>query len=103
MSISLQAPHANIPRRAGLTAAEMAREKRLADLKRGCARGDTQKFWEAKLSSPAKDSDELLIDLSKSGLPGPGKVVAKWDGDGILFPDGSKWTRTGSFAGGRGS
>lgn len=79
----------------GLTAAEMAREKRLADLKRGCARGDTQKFWEAKLSSPAKDSDELLIDLSKSGLPGPGKVVAKWDGDGILFPDGSKWTRTG--------
>mmetsp|Transcript_51169 Transcript_51169/g.111446 ORF Transcript_51169/g.111446 Transcript_51169/m.111446 type:complete len:198 (-) Transcript_51169:105-698(-) len=87
----------------GLTAAEMAREKRLADLKRGCARGDTQKFWEAKLSSPAKDSDELLIDLSKSGLPGPGKVVAKWDGDGILFPDGSKWTRTGSFAGGRGS
>lgn len=88
---------------AGLTAAEMAREKRLAELKQGCGRGDTQKFWEAKLSSPGRDSDELTIDLSKSGLPGPGKVVAKWDGDGILFPDGSKWTRTGGFSGGRGS
>ena len=81
----------------------MAREKRLIDLKRGCARGDTQKFWEAKLSSPGKDSNELLIDLSKSGLPGPGKVTAKWDGDGIVFPDGSKWTRASTFAGGRGS
>lgn len=86
----------------GLTAFELAREK-TESKKGGCSRGDTLQFWEAKLYSDGKESNELTIDLSKSGLPGPSKVVAKWDGDGILFPDGSKWTRTSGFAGGRGS
>ncbi|CAJ1363931.1 unnamed protein product [Effrenium voratum] len=87
----------------GLTAAEMAREKRVQANKPGCSRGDALKFWEARLSAPGKDSDELTIDLSKSGLPGPKSVQAKWDGSGIVFPDGTKWTRGGGLSGGRGS
>ena len=87
----------------GLSAAEMAREKRVLDTKKGCARGDALKFWEAKLSSAGKDSNELTIDLSKTGIPGAKQVIAKWDGNGIVFPDGSRWTRGGSVAGGRGS
>ncbi|CAE7745428.1 unnamed protein product [Symbiodinium necroappetens] len=87
----------------GFSAAEMAREKRVANTRKGCSRGDELKFWEAKLSAAGKDSNELTIDLSKSGIPGPKQVVVKWDGSGIVFPDGSKWSRGGSVAGGRGS
>jgi len=37
------------------------------------------------------DSDEVLIDFSSKG--GPADLLGKWDGDGIKFPDGNKWTK----------
>ncbi|CAE6945430.1 unnamed protein product [Symbiodinium natans] len=36
-------------------------------------------------------SDELIIDFSPKG--GPKDAVAKWDGDGIVFPDGNRWSK----------
>ena len=86
----------------GLTPAEMARVKAEGGTP-GCARGDSLKFWEAKLSSEGKDSNELTIDMSKSGIRAPPKIVVKFEKDGIVFPDGTKWTKTANFAGGRGS
>mmetsp|Transcript_128691 Transcript_128691/g.181517 ORF Transcript_128691/g.181517 Transcript_128691/m.181517 type:complete len:184 (+) Transcript_128691:72-623(+) len=35
--------------------------------------------------------DELIIDFSPKG--GPKDAVAKWDGDGIVFPDGNRWSK----------
>merc|ERR1740120_566155 len=36
-------------------------------------------------------ADTMTFDFSPKG--GPSAVVGKWDKDGILFPDGNKWTR----------
>ncbi|CAJ1353815.1 unnamed protein product [Effrenium voratum] len=36
-------------------------------------------------------SDELLVDFSPKG--GPKDALAKWDGDGIVFPDGNRWSK----------
>lgn len=38
------------------------------------------------------NSDSLLFDFSSKG--GPANVTARWDGTGIVFPDGNKWKRT---------
>lgn len=37
-------------------------------------------------------SDTLVFDFSSKG--GPANVEGKWDGTGIVFPDGNKWKRT---------
>jgi len=36
-------------------------------------------------------SDTMVIDFSSKG--GPKDSQAKWDGNGIVFPDGNKWTK----------
>mmetsp|Transcript_130361 Transcript_130361/g.260037 ORF Transcript_130361/g.260037 Transcript_130361/m.260037 type:complete len:168 (+) Transcript_130361:86-589(+) len=36
-------------------------------------------------------SDTLIIDFSPKG--GPKDLQGKWDENGILFPDGNKWTK----------
>ena len=46
--------------------------------------------WTAKVDFKA-GSDSITIDFSKKG--GPADVVAKWDKDGIVFPDGNKWKK----------
>ncbi|CAE7827113.1 DRG2 [Symbiodinium sp. CCMP2456] len=46
--------------------------------------------WTAKVDWKA-GSDEITIDFSKKG--GPAGVVGKWEGDGIVFPDGNKWKK----------
>lgn len=49
-----------------------------------------QKKW--KLSGTvAEDDKTVLIDFSSKG--GPTNLVGKWDKDGIVFPDGNKWTK----------
>eukprot|EP00443_Scrippsiella_acuminata_P031638 CAMPEP_0115218072 /NCGR_PEP_ID=MMETSP0270-20121206/26193_1 /TAXON_ID=71861 /ORGANISM="Scrippsiella trochoidea, Strain CCMP3099" /LENGTH=197 /DNA_ID=CAMNT_0002631985 /DNA_START=31 /DNA_END=624 /DNA_ORIENTATION=- len=46
---------------------------------------------QVKFNSDAKQ-EQLLIDFSSKG--GPKNVLGVWDGDGIKFPDGNKWTKT---------
>eukprot|EP00930_Biecheleria_cincta_P071195 TRINITY_DN58716_c0_g1_i1.p1 TRINITY_DN58716_c0_g1~~TRINITY_DN58716_c0_g1_i1.p1 ORF type:complete len:173 (+),score=25.50 TRINITY_DN58716_c0_g1_i1:61-579(+) len=61
-----------------------------ADGKPGCQREkDTQK-WIIKASYKSGE-DYMTFDFSPKG--GPSGVVGKWDRDGIVFPDGNKWTR----------
>mmetsp|Transcript_29170 Transcript_29170/g.54676 ORF Transcript_29170/g.54676 Transcript_29170/m.54676 type:complete len:185 (-) Transcript_29170:79-633(-) len=36
-------------------------------------------------------SDQLLVDFSPKG--GPKDAIAKWDGSGIVFPDGNRWSK----------
>mmetsp|Transcript_55793 Transcript_55793/g.130816 ORF Transcript_55793/g.130816 Transcript_55793/m.130816 type:complete len:174 (-) Transcript_55793:90-611(-) len=55
--------------------------------------------WTAKVDWKA-GSDEITIDFSKKG--GPSGVVGKWEGDGIVFPDGNKWKRIIAYNTGNG-
>ncbi|KAL7542986.1 hypothetical protein ACHAXR_013287 [Thalassiosira sp. AJA248-18] len=50
------------------------------------ARGD---LW--KVTGKTKGGDTAFIDFSSKG--GPADLVGKWDGSGIVFPDGNKWTK----------
>ena len=55
--------------------------------------------WTAKVEFKA-GSDSIKIDFSKKG--GPSDVEAKWDKDGIVFPDGNKWKKIISSTTGNG-
>mmetsp|Transcript_41994 Transcript_41994/g.82338 ORF Transcript_41994/g.82338 Transcript_41994/m.82338 type:complete len:191 (+) Transcript_41994:60-632(+) len=44
-----------------------------------------------KISGTVKSNEQVLIDFSPKG--GPENLVGKWDGGGIVFPDGNKWTK----------
>eukprot|EP00933_Yihiella_yeosuensis_P045212 TRINITY_DN40549_c0_g1_i1.p1 TRINITY_DN40549_c0_g1~~TRINITY_DN40549_c0_g1_i1.p1 ORF type:complete len:156 (-),score=44.10 TRINITY_DN40549_c0_g1_i1:199-666(-) len=57
----------------------------------GCAAGETQKPWKLSAKLTSADSEEVLIDFSPKG--GPKDLVGKWDGSGIKFPDGNKWSK----------
>lgn len=46
-------------------------------------------LWKATGKTKAKD--EAVLDFSSKG--GPADLVGKWDGSGIVFPDGNKWTK----------
>ena len=46
-------------------------------------------LWRVK--GKTKGGDEAFIDFSSKG--GPSDLVGKWDGSGIVFPDGNKWTK----------
>ena len=43
-----------------------------------------------------KNKDEVVLDFSSKG--GPGDMLAKWDTDGIVFPDGNKWAKLPAYA-----
>ena len=45
--------------------------------------------WSA-IARVTSDS-EIVVDFSEKG--GPADVTAKWDENGIVFPDGNKWTK----------
>jgi len=47
--------------------------------------------WIIKVNYNSTRADTMIFDFSPKG--GPSSVVGKWDKDGILFPDGNKWTR----------
>ena len=44
-----------------------------------------------KVIGKTKGGDEAFLDFSSKG--GPADLVGKWDGSGIVFPDGNKWTK----------
>lgn len=44
-----------------------------------------------KIQGKLKSNTEATIDFSPKG--GPGNLLAKFDQDGIVFPDGNKWTK----------
>ena len=53
------------------------------------ARPTREELW--KVLGKMNNNDEAILDFSSKG--GPSNLVAKWDGDGIVFPDGNKWTK----------
>lgn len=65
-------------------------------------RGGKQYRWSLKGTLKSFDADEMVVEEASAsittrqekedGSKWP-EVVAKWDGDGILFPDGTKWTK----------
>lgn len=62
----------------------------------GCDAQSTEiKSWSladaATVKSP--ESQDIVIDFSPKG--GPKDLAAAWDGDGIKFADGNKWTKIG--------
>lgn len=44
-----------------------------------------------KVVGKTRGNNEALLDFSGKG--GPSDLVGKWDGSGIVFPDGNKWTK----------
>jgi len=44
-----------------------------------------------KVTGKTRGKEEAFLDFSSKG--GPADVVGKWDGSGIVFPDGNKWTK----------
>eukprot|EP00571_Detonula_confervacea_P010733 CAMPEP_0172297824 /NCGR_PEP_ID=MMETSP1058-20130122/709_1 /TAXON_ID=83371 /ORGANISM="Detonula confervacea, Strain CCMP 353" /LENGTH=197 /DNA_ID=CAMNT_0013007019 /DNA_START=54 /DNA_END=647 /DNA_ORIENTATION=+ len=48
-----------------------------------------------KVTGKTRGGDEALLDFTSKG--GPADLVGKWDGSGIVFPDGNKWNKL-SFA-----
>jgi len=53
------------------------------------ARPTRADLW--KIQGKLKSDKEATIDFSPKG--GPTNLLATWDGDGIVFPDGNKWTK----------
>mmetsp|Transcript_61980 Transcript_61980/g.115885 ORF Transcript_61980/g.115885 Transcript_61980/m.115885 type:complete len:189 (+) Transcript_61980:54-620(+) len=55
--------------------------------------------WSLKVSLDNKDADEIVVQsvgrdvVSRARIDGAKDVVGKWAGDGILWPDGTKWTQ----------
>ncbi|CAE7196072.1 Ap1g1 [Symbiodinium necroappetens] len=61
-------------------------------------RRDVQYYdWSLKVSLANKDANELVVEqagrdiVDRKRIGQPSEVIAKWDGDGILWPDGTKW------------
>mmetsp|Transcript_12332 Transcript_12332/g.28264 ORF Transcript_12332/g.28264 Transcript_12332/m.28264 type:complete len:169 (+) Transcript_12332:78-584(+) len=61
-----------------------------ADGQPGCLKGEKLERWTLP-ATYTPGSDTLVIDFSPKG--GPKDVKGTWDGNGIRFPDGNKWTR----------
>jgi len=59
-----------------------------ADGKPACKPGEPTKAWklEGKISG-----EEIFVDFSPKG--GPKDLLGKWDGSGIRWPDGNKWSK----------
>ena len=57
------------------------------------------KDWSLKVSLANKDSNELVVEqagrdiVDRKRIGQPSEVIGKWDGDGILWPDGTEWTQ----------
>jgi len=56
-----------------------------------CGPNDKQKAWSLTATLPDAEAKEVMIDFSPKG--GPKDLKGKWDGGGIVFPDGNKWTK----------
>lgn len=60
------------------------------DGNKACLEDAPTKRWYL-IAQQGEASDELLVDFSPKG--GPKDAVAKFDGDGIVFPDGNRWAK----------
>eukprot|EP00930_Biecheleria_cincta_P014433 TRINITY_DN1240_c0_g2_i3.p2 TRINITY_DN1240_c0_g2~~TRINITY_DN1240_c0_g2_i3.p2 ORF type:complete len:189 (-),score=44.76 TRINITY_DN1240_c0_g2_i3:47-613(-) len=56
----------------------------------GCQKLKGTQPWIIKVDYKS-GADSMTFDFSPKG--GPSNVVGKWDKNGIVFPDGNKWTR----------
>mmetsp|Transcript_143190 Transcript_143190/g.202490 ORF Transcript_143190/g.202490 Transcript_143190/m.202490 type:complete len:186 (+) Transcript_143190:55-612(+) len=63
-------------------------------------RRDVQYYdWTLKIRLASKDADELVVEeagrdvVDRKRIPAPQETVGKWDKDGILWPDGTKWVQ----------
>ena len=61
-------------------------------------RRDVQYYdWTLRVKLASKDADELVVEevgrdvVNRQRINGPQETVGKWDKDGILWPDGTKW------------
>jgi len=72
--------HPTIPREVVLDASQMLKVK---------GSDDGQEFWELPASIEGMN---ITIDFSPKG--GPASLKGTWDGTGIVFPDGNKWTKS---------
>lgn len=52
-------------------------------------RPNRDELW--KVVGKTRGGNEAYLDFSSKG--GPSDLVGKWDGTGIVFPDGNKWTK----------
>jgi len=55
----------------------------------GCEKEKGTQKWIIRANYKS-GADTMTFDFSPKG--GPSDVVGKWDKDGIIFPDGNKWT-----------
>mmetsp|Transcript_3629 Transcript_3629/g.7271 ORF Transcript_3629/g.7271 Transcript_3629/m.7271 type:complete len:204 (-) Transcript_3629:246-857(-) len=60
-----------------------------ADGNPACDAGTEVKKW--RLVGTVESEDTVFIDFSEKG--GPKNLLGKWDGSGVVFPDGNKWTK----------
>eukprot|EP00435_Cladocopium_sp_Y103_P056591 s2531_g19.t1 len=61
-------------------------------------RRDVQYYdWTLKVKLASKDADELVVEevgrdvVDRKRINGAQETIGKWDKDGILWPDGTKW------------
>ena len=54
------------------------------------ARPEVSAVWKLT-GSVAESGESIAIDFSPKG--GPKDLLGVWEGDGIKFPDGNKWTK----------
>lgn len=67
----------------------------------GLQKGKEPKSWSFKVSLESANANELQIEETskyfvskeKRNANEPSYVTVKWDGDGIVFPDGTKWIK----------
>ena len=54
-----------------------------------CTGAAEEKPW--KLAGKLTDTGDIFIDFTPKG--GPKNLLGKWDKDGVVFPDGNKWSK----------
>lgn len=63
-------------------------------------RRDVQYYdWSLKVKLASKDSDELVVEeagrdvVDRKRIGGKQETVGKWDNNGIVWPDGTRWVQ----------
>eukprot|EP00931_Biecheleriopsis_adriatica_P081637 TRINITY_DN5499_c0_g2_i1.p1 TRINITY_DN5499_c0_g2~~TRINITY_DN5499_c0_g2_i1.p1 ORF type:complete len:213 (+),score=36.68 TRINITY_DN5499_c0_g2_i1:66-704(+) len=74
-----------------LGADSLGNKKSRAPKTPGCKEGDQLKSWEKMVTSESKDSDTLVIQMSKGREVV--EITATLDKGDLVFPDGTRWTK----------
>lgn len=67
-----------------------------ADGRPGCNNGEKQRNWTVKGRMSLASYIEAIIDFRPRG--GDENTLLRWDGSGIRFPSGNKWTKIADIA-----